>query len=236
VDYLIGKKMDIDSFFTNGDLSFGMDGNGGFKNFVGTGQNAWKHRGEYKFAPKELYGFKNDPQYAQFVDQGEGISLNDDFNNVAGEGVGNSETIYSPQYFNAYGGDKFNDLRKQDREGHGIRKYLDKLSEAQLKDCKVLDATLTAIKNEIVDNNRKALTSKREARVMEGYNRGLGIAKDEVTKLMKNAQCDVQDDAQFLAQLEEAGAGSKTSNYILYGGIAVAALGLGVVLYRAIKK
>jgi hypothetical protein len=224
VDYLIGKKMDIDSFFTNGDLSFGMDGNGGFKNFVGTGQNAWKHRGEYKFAPKELYGFKNDPQYAQFVDQGEGISLNDDFNNVAGEGVGNSETIYSPQYFNAYGGDKFNDLRKQDREGHGIRKYLDKLSEAQLKDCKVLDATLTAIKNEIVDNNRKALSSKKEARVMEGY------------KLMKNAQCDVQDDAQFLAQLEEVGAGSKTSNYILYGGIAVAALGLGVVLYRAIKK
>ena len=77
--------MDIDSFFTNGDLSFGMDGNGGFKNFVGTGQNAWKHRGEYKFAPKELYGFENDPQYAQFVDQGEGVSLNDDFNNVAGE-------------------------------------------------------------------------------------------------------------------------------------------------------
>ena len=64
----------------------------------------------------------------------------------------------------------------------------------------------------------------------------MGIAKDEVVKLMKNAQCDVQSDAQFLAQLEEAGAGSKTSNYILYGGIAVAAIGLGVVLYRAIKK
>jgi hypothetical protein len=228
--------MDIDSFFTNGDLSFGMDGNGGFKNFVGTGQNAWKHRGEYKFAPKTLYGFKNDPQYAQFVDQGKGISLNDDFNNVAGEGVGNSEPVYSPQYLNAYGGDKFTDLRKQDREGHGIRKYLDKLSDAQLKDCKVLDATLTAIKNEIVDNNRKALSSKSEARVMEGYNKGLGIAKDEVVMLMKNAQCEVQSDAQFLTQLEQAGKGSKTSNYILYGGIAVAALGMGVVLYRAIKK
>ena len=226
--------MDIDSFFTNGDLSFGMDGNVDFKNFVGTGQNAWKHKGEYKFAARPEYGFQNDPEYAQFVEQGDGTSLESDFNNVAGEGVGNSEG-----YFNAYGGtnpDYFAKMRKSDREGHGIRKYLDKLTDADLKDCDKLDAVLTRIKNEIVENERNALKNKKTANVMAGYNRGLGIAKDEITKIKNKLNCEAQDDTEFLNTLNTINKGSSTSKYILYGGVAVAALGLGIVLYRALKK
>lgn len=207
--------MDIDSFFTNGDLSFGMDGN---VNFGGTGQNAWKHKGEYKFAEKPEYGFENDPEYAQ----------------MGGAGIGEDET-----HFNAYGGtnpDRWNKLRKADREGHGLRKYLDKLSEADLKDCKVLDATLTKIKNEIIENERNALKDKKTARVMAGYNRGLGYAKDEVVKIMSKLQCGLQDEAEFMQQISTISGGSQTSKWVLYGGIGVAVLGLGIVLVRALRK
>lgn len=228
--------MEIDSFFYNDDLSFAMDGVNGFKNFVGTGQNAFqKNRDGYKFAAKALDGFKDDPQYAQFVDEGNGISLRDDFEMMAGAGVGNDET----SHFNAYGGNdasKFNDLRKKDREGHGIRKFLDPLSSSDLKDCTKLQATLTAIKNEIVNNNRSALESKKQERVMKGYNEGLGIAKTEIERLLKGLNCEIKGEQEFLETLGEINKGSKSSNYILYGGVAIAALGLGIVLYRALKK
>jgi len=213
--------MDIDAFFPNEDLFYSLDGNDKM-NFVGAGHNAWQNKDEYKFAPKAQYDFEPDETYAQ----------------LGGSGMG-ADTVYSPNYLNAYGGENPNtwsDLRKKNREGHGTRKYLDNLSPEDLKDCKKLDAVLSAIKTEIVNNNRTALESKAQARVMKGYNEGLGKAKGEIERIMKSLNCEIKGEEEFMDTLAEINKGTKGSNVVLYGGIAVAAIGLGIVLYRALKK
>jgi hypothetical protein len=186
--------MDIDSFFTDGDLSFGMDGaSPKFKNFAGTGQNVSRgpKYGEFQFNKYPEYGFTDD--------------------------------IYS----NATGGSRLNQPTEW---------YVSKLSEADKKDCKKLQGIMDSISKDIDNNNKKIAKVKRgERRVLEEYNKGLELAGKRVLELMNAANCTLVQQEEFNKALGAAGAPSKSSKVVLYVGIGVAALALGVVLYKKFK-
>jgi hypothetical protein len=187
--------MDIDSFFTDGDLSFGMDGaSPKFKNFAGTGQNV--SRG---------------PKYGEF-----------EFNRYPEDGF--TDDIYS----NATGTSRLNQPTEW---------YVTKLSEADKKDCNKLQGIMDSISKDIANNNQKIAKAKRgERRVLEEYNKGLELAGKKVLEFMNAANCTLVQQAEFNNALGAAGAASKTSKVILYVGIGVAALALGIVLYKKFKK
>ena len=186
--------MDIDSFFTDGDLSFGMDGSSpNFKNLTGTGQNVSRgpKYGEYEFNKNPEYGFTDD--------------------------------IYS----NATGTSRLNQPTEW---------YVNKLSDADKKDCNKLQGVMDNIAKDVDTNNKKMATAKRgERRVLEEYNKGLELAGKKVLELMNAANCTVVQQAEFNKALGVAGSPSKSSKVILYVGIGVAALALGVVLYKKFK-
>jgi hypothetical protein len=177
--------MDIDDFFTNGDLSFGMDGaRPTFKNFNG-GKNVSRgpKYGEFEFNKYPEYGFTDD--------------------------------IYS----NATGTSRLNQPTEW---------YVSKLSEADKKNCNKLQGIMDSISKDIDNNNKKIAKAKRgERRVLEEYNKGL--------EFMNAANCTLVQQTEFNNALGVAGAPSKTSKVVLYVGIGVAALALGVVLYKKFK-
>jgi hypothetical protein len=187
--------MDIDDFFTNGDLSFGMDGETPkFKNFAGTGQNVSRgpKYGEFQFNKYPEYGFTDD--------------------------------IYS----NATGTSRLNQPTEW---------YVSKLSEADKKNCNKLQGIMDSISKDIDNNNQKIAKAKRgERRVLEEYNKGLELAGKKVLEFMNAANCTLVQQEEFNKALGAAGAPSKSSKVILYVGIGVAALALGVVLYKKFKK
>jgi hypothetical protein len=186
--------MDIDSFFTDGDLSFGMDGaSPKFKNFAGTGQNVSRgpKYGEFQFNKYPEYGFTDD--------------------------------IYS----NATGTSRLNQPTDW---------YVSKLSEADKKNCNKLQGIMDSISKDIDNNNQKIAKVKRgERRVLEEYNKGLELAGKRVLELMNAANCTLVQQEEFNKALGAAGAPSKSSKVVLYVGIGVAALALGVVLYKKFK-
>lgn len=186
--------MDIDSFFTDGDLSFGMDGSSPkFKNFTGAGKNVSRgpKYGEYEFSKYPEYGFTDD--------------------------------IYS----NATGSSRLNQPTEW---------YVKKLSDADKKDCNKLQGVMDNIAKDIDTNNKKMATAKRgERRVLEEYNKGLELAGKKVLELMNAANCTIVQQAEFNKALGVAGSPSKSSKVVLYVGIGVAALALGVVLYKKFK-
>jgi hypothetical protein len=187
--------MDIDSFFTDGDLSFGMDGaSPKFKNFVGTGQNVSRgpKYGEYEFSKYPEYGFTDD--------------------------------IYS----NATGTSRLNQPSEW---------YLSKLSESDKKDCNKLQGIMDSIAKDIDTNNKKIASAKRgERRVLEEYNKGLELAGKKVLELMNASNCTLVQKEEFNKALSQAAAPSKSSKVVLYVGIGVAVLALGVVFYKKFTK
>jgi|APGre2960657423_1045063.scaffolds.fasta_scaffold05695_5 hypothetical protein len=187
--------MDIDSFFTNGDLSFGMDGaSPKFKNFAGTGQNV--SRG---------------PKYGEF-----------EFNRYPEDGF--ADDIYA----NATGTSRL----EQPTEW-----YLSKLTEADKKNCNKLQGVMDSISKDIENNNKKIASAKKgEKRVLADYNKGLEVAGQRVLEFMNAANCAIIKQDEFNKALGAAGAASKSSKVILYVGIGVAALALGIVLYKKFKK
>jgi hypothetical protein len=186
--------MDIDDFFTNGDLSFGMDGaSPTFKNFNG-GKNVSRgpKYGEFEFNKYPEYGFTDD--------------------------------IYS----NATGTSRLNQPTEW---------YVTKLSEADKKNCNKLQGIMDSIAKDIENNNQKIAKAKRgERRVLEEYNKGLELAGKKVLEFMNAANCTLVQQAEFNNALGVAGSASKSSKVVLYVGIGVAALALGVVLYKKFKK
>lgn len=187
--------MDIDSFFTDGDLSFGMDGaSPKFKNFAGTGQNV--SRG---------------PKYNEY-----------EFNRYPEDGF--TDDIYA----SATGTSRLNQPTDW---------YVSKLSEADKKDCNKLQGIMDSISKDIENNNQKIAKAKGgERRVLEEYNKGLELAGKKVLEFMNAANCTIVQQAEFNKALGAAGAPSKSSKVILYVGIGVAALALGIVLYKKFKK
>jgi hypothetical protein len=187
--------MDIDDFFTNGDLSFGMDGETPkFKNFAGTGQNVSRgpKYGEFQFNKYPEYGFTDD--------------------------------IYS----NATGTSRLNQPTEW---------YVSKLSEADKKNCNKLQGIMDSISKDIDNNNQKIAKAKRgERRVLEEYNKGLELAGKKVLEFMNAANCTLVQQTEFNNALGAAGSASKSSKVVLYVGIGVATLALGVVLYKKFKK
>ena len=187
--------MDIDSFFTDGDLSFGMDGSSPkFKNFVGTGQNVSRgpQYGEYEFSKYPEYGFTDD--------------------------------IYS----NATGGSRINQPSEW---------YLSQLSDADKKDCKKLQSIADSIAKDIQTNNTKIAKAKRgERRVLEEYNKGLELAGKKVLELMNASNCTIQIQQEFNQALSASAQPSKGSKVVLYVGIGVAVLALGIVAYKKLAK
>lgn len=197
--------MDIDVFFKHGDLSFGFDGgNGGFKNFVGTGQNTATKPDDYKFAPVAEYDFKDDKGYAQ----------------MAGAGIGDGES-----YSNLTG-----------RQAEPMNWYVNKLTDAEKTDCTKLQSTLDAITNAITENNKKSAMAKAgERRVLADYNLGLTAAGNKIKELMGAAQCDVKAQQAFNDTIAQLSKPSDTSKYILYGGLAIAVLGIVSLIIKKKK-
>lgn len=198
--------MDIDTFFKDGDLSFGMDGaNPSFKNFVGTGQNTATKPDDYKFAPSPEYGFANDTSYAQ----------------MAGAGVGDDET-----YSNLTG-------RQSEPFKWYVNKLTaaEKADCAKLQS--VMDAIAKDIANNKV---KMATAKAGERRVLEDYNKGLAAAGSKVKEFFDAASCQQKADDALAAQLGNLSKSSRTSQIILYAGLGVATIFLGYVLYKRFKK
>lgn len=187
--------MDIDSFFTDGDLSFGMDGSSPkFKNFVGTGQNVSRgpKYGEYEFSKYPEYGFTDD--------------------------------IYS----NATGGSRLNQPSEW---------YVSQLTDADKKDCAKLQSIADSIATDIKNNNVKIAKAKRgERRVLEEYNKGLELAGKKILEFMNSANCTLVKQEEFNKALTASAQPSKTSKVVLYVGIGVAVLALGIVAYKKFTK
>ena len=96
---------------------------------------------------------------------------------------------------------------------------------------------MDSISKDIDNNNQKIAKAKRgERRVLEEYNKGLELAGKKVLEFMNAANCTLVQQEEFNKALGAAGAASKTSKVILYVGIGVAALALGIVLYKKFKK
>lgn len=217
--------MDIDSFFTDGDLSFGMDGaSPKFKDFVGTGQNvlSGKQSIGYEFNKYPEYGFTDDI-YSSF--SAENVSLENTFNNIAGDGAGQD---FGVKYWNATG------VSRLDQPSEW---YVKKLTDADKANCEKLQGLLDTISKDISSNNTKAVSAKSgEKRVLADYNKGLQIAAGKIMAFMSTAKCKIKEDAAFDKSLSEISGSSGSSRMILYTGIAIAAIGLGIVLYKKLKK
>lgn len=188
--------MDIDSFFTDGDLSFGMDGaSPKFKNFVGTGQNVSRgpKYGEYEFNKYPEYGFTDD---------------------IYSNTTGPTSRLMQPSEW-----------------------YWSKLSDSDKTDCKKLQSVMDSIAKDIDTNNKKIAGAKKsERRVLEEYNKGLELVGKNVLELMNKANCTLVQKEEFNKALNQAATPSKSSKVVLYVGIGVAALALGVVFYKKFVK
>jgi len=242
--------MDIDSFFTDGDLSFGMDGaSPTFKNFNG-GKNVSRGPiyGEFEFNKYPEYGFTDDI-YSYATGKAKGLQsilgiktkaqqkFAPKSEPVFSRSKGSKKTGLADLQFN--GSD---DCYETFMNAIGSRLnqpsewYVSKLSEADKKNCNKLQAVMDNIAKDVDTNNKKMATAKRgERRVLEEYNKGLELAGKKILALMNAANCTVIQQAEFNKALGVAGSPSKSSKVVLYVGIGIAALALGVVLYKKFK-